>query len=184
MRARHTCFLICLMLCGTGTFAQTTPEDSKSAIRFQPHILDEKLYALGADLGDHNAEGPADVVALDQSKIFWYSNGKKHLIDEFATPTLFIHLRTADIDRDGDVDAVAADHRNGNIVYYENPGRGVAKANRWPKHLVDDRAVGAHAVAIGDINGDGRIDIVASGEKEAAPPQSVYWYACPESPTR
>jgi FG-GAP-like repeat len=104
------------------------------------------------------------------------------LIDEFATPTLFIHLRTADIDRDGDVDAVAADHRNGNIVYYENPGRGVAKANRWPKHLVDDRAVGAHAVAIGDINGDGRIDIVASGEKEAAPPQSVYWYACPEKP--
>jgi hypothetical protein len=66
MRARHTCFLICLMLCGTGTFVQTTPENARSPIQFQPHILDQKLYALGADLGDHNAEGPADVVALDR----------------------------------------------------------------------------------------------------------------------
>jgi FG-GAP-like repeat len=187
MRTPPACLLICLMLCGTGAFVQSTPENLKSSIRFEPHILDQKLYALGADLGDRNSEGPADVVAsglvaLDRSKIFWYSNGKKHLIDEFTTPTLFIHLRTADFDRDGDVDAVAADHRNGNIVYYENPGRGPAKTKPWPKHLVDDGAVGAHAVAIGDINDDGRIDIVASGEKEATPPESVYWYACPEKP--
>lgn len=171
-------FLLCLTTAGW-------VQDQKpggSSIRFERHVLDDNLYALGADMGDPNPGGPADIVALDQSRIFWYAAGRKHLIDEFTTPTLFIHLRSADIDGDGDVDVIAADHRNGNLLYYENPGRTGAKTKRWPKHLVDDRAVGAHAVAVADLNGDGRVDVVASGEKEASPPESVYWYACPERP--
>jgi len=152
--------------------------------QFIQHVVDSQLYSLGADMGDANNHGPADLIASDAQGIYWYGDGGKHVIDEFNTPTLFIHLRTTDIDHDGDIDAVAVDHRNGNLFYYENPGRGPAKAGPWPRHLVDDKVVGAHAVAIADIDRDGRIDIVASGEAEATPPVSVFWYACPENPNQ
>jgi hypothetical protein len=174
--------LTCLAVGGTVAARLDKKAGKRDVPRFEQHILDSHLYALGADIGDSNPDGPADIVAVAQSTIAWYAGGKKRVIDHFDNPTLFIHVRTADFDRDGDIDVVAADHRNGNLFYYENPGRGPSKERRWPRHLVDDKAVGAHAVAIGDLNGDGRIDVVASGEKEATPPESVYWYACPAKP--
>jgi hypothetical protein len=152
--------------------------------QFIQHVVDSQLYSLGADMGDTNNHGPADIIACDAQGIYWYGEGGKHVIDQFNTPTLFIHLRTADIDRGGDIDVLAVDNRNGNLFYYENPGRGPAKAQPWPRHLVDDKVVGAHAVAIADINHDGQMDVVASGEAEATPPVSIFWYACPENPNQ
>jgi len=163
---------------------QVKPSTVVAGPQFIQHVVDSQLYSLGADMGDANNHGPADLIASDAQGIYWYGDGGKHVIDEFNTPTLFIHLRTTDIDHDGDIDAVAVDHRNGNLFYYENPGRGPAKAGPWPRHLVDDKVVGAHAVAIADIDRDGRIDIVASVEAEATPPVSVFWYACPENPNQ
>jgi hypothetical protein len=156
-----------------------TPETS---VQFIHHIIDSDLYSLGADIGDTDSHGVAEIIACDAQGIYWYAGSEKHVIDHFTTPTLFIHLRTADIDRDGDIDVIAVDHRNGNLFYYENPGRGSAKTRPWPRHLIDDKVVGAHAVALADINRDGRTDVVASGEAEAEPPSSVFWYSCPEKP--
>jgi hypothetical protein len=151
-------------------------------VRFTHHILDSDLYSLGVDIGDADSHGLAEIVACDAQGIYWYAQGEKNVIDHFTTQTLFIHLRTADIDGDGDIDVVAVDHRNGNLFYYENPGRGPAKAKPWPRHLIDDKVVGAHALALADIDRDGRTDVVASGEVEAEPPSSVFWYSCPEKP--
>ncbi|MDX1951002.1 MAG: VCBS repeat-containing protein [Verrucomicrobiota bacterium] len=147
---------------------------------FVEHLLDTNVYALGADMGDRQQGKLADVVALDASTILLYSEERKSVIDQFTNETLFIHLRTADFDRDGDMDLVAADHRNGNIILYRNPGTIELKRERWPKVMIDEQCEGAHAVALGDINGDGKIDIVASSEKEGTPPNSLFWYEAPE----
>jgi FG-GAP-like repeat len=170
-----------LLIRNGSSYSQTrTPETS---VQFIHHILDSDLYTLGADIGDVDSHGLAEIIACDAQGIYWYAQSEKHIIDHFTTPTLFIHLRTADIDRDGDIDVVAVDHRNGNLFYYENPGPGSAKARPWPRHLIDDKVVGAHAVTLADINRDGRTDVVASGEAEAEPPSSVFWYSCHEKPT-
>ncbi len=182
---RSTLSFLCLglLLMGSGCTPGTPSSKPDPEVpSFRQHILDSDLYSLGADLGDPNPAGPADIIALDASGIYWYAGGAKHVIDAFTTPTLFIHLRTADFDRDGDVDVVAVDHRNGNLFYYENPGQVAAKMKSWSRHLVDDQVKGAHAVAVGDINGDGRVDVVASGENEAKPADSIFWYTCPDRP--
>ncbi|MEW5979987.1 MAG: VCBS repeat-containing protein [Acidobacteriota bacterium] len=157
---------------------------AKNSTHFVHHVLDSDLSSLGADIGDLGQGGPADIIALDAKGIYLYSGRARSTIDEFATPTLFIHLRTADIDRDGDVDVIAVDHMNGNLFYYENPGPGPAKRQFWPRHVVDDQVQGAHAVAVADLNRDGRIDVVASGEDRATPPNSLFWFECPAEPNR
>lgn len=157
---------------------------ASSAPNFVHHILDSDVYAFGADAGDRDLTGAAEIIACDRSTIYRYANGRRTIIDHFETPALLIHLRTADVDGDGDIDVVAADHQNGRILYYENPGDLAAKDERWPRHMVDDRVHGAHAVAIADLNRDGRSDIIASGEANASPPNTIFWYACPSHPNR
>ena len=148
---------------------------------FIKHTIDDAFGARGADIGDRDANGMADIIASAGNHVYWYGKGGKHLIARISAPANCIHLRTADVDGDGDIDAIVADHRNA-IRYYENPGAGPAKSQPWPHHYVDPKCVGAHAVALGDINGDGRTDIVASGEATSTPPNSIYWYECPEEP--
>ncbi len=150
-------------------------------LSFTKHVVDAEFGARGADIGDRDSKGMADIVASAGNHVYWYRGGKRHLIAQVTGPANCIHLRTADIDRDGDIDVIVADHRNA-IRYYENPGDGAAKQQPWPHRFVDRNCVGAHAVALADINGDGRMDIVASGEATAKPANSVFWYACPENP--
>ena len=150
-------------------------------LKFTKHVLDSGFGARGADIGDRDAKGMADIIASAGNHVYWYADGERHLIAQVKGPANCIHLRTADIDRDGDIDVIVADHRNA-IRYYENPGAGPAKKKTWPHRFVDKQCIGAHAVALGDINGDGRIDIVASGEASATPANSVFWYACPKNP--
>lgn len=59
-----------------------------------------------------------------------------------------------DIDRDGDLDIVMC-----GIVWFSNPGRGQGD---WTMQRVDDQD--SHDVVLGDLNADGRLDIVSRGQ--------------------
>ncbi len=179
---RSLAFLIAAtFLSSIGAPSPARAAQAKPAPRFVRHVVDAHFGAHGADIGDRNPRGMADIIASAGKSIYWYADGKKHVIDELQQPSNSIHLRTADIDGDGDVDVIVADYQNA-VRYYENPGPGPRKQQPWPCHVVDDKCVGAHAVALADINGDGRIDVVASGEALSTPPESIYWYACPPNP--
>lgn len=151
------------------------------SLTFVRHVLDEGFHALGADIGDRDAKGMADVLACSGGLVYLYSGKKRYTVYESKSPALCIHLRTADIDKDGDMDAIVADHSNG-VFYLENPGKDVARKQVWKQRFVDSQCIGAHAVALGDINRDGRIDVVASGESNSTPPDSIYWFECPARP--
>jgi hypothetical protein len=91
-------------------------------------------------------------------------------------------VQTADFDRDGRRDVVAASREDGRIVWHRNLGGTPAQFAAQQIAL----APGVYAVATGDLDRDGRMDIVgaavgtldpsaADGESAAAGGGSVFW---------
>jgi hypothetical protein len=70
-----------------------------------------------------------------------------------------------DIDGDGDDDILVQERRMQGTFYFENPGKEKV-TQEWPVRVIDDEREGMF-MAIGDVNGDGRTDLVkASGRDD------------------
>ena len=54
---------------------------------------------------------------------------------------LAVDVWAADLDADGDIDAISAYGLDGKVVWYENPGKptNTPAAQRWKKHTIDDQ---------------------------------------------
>ena len=68
-----------------------------------------------------------------------------------------------DVDLDGDMDIILPDgDRGNNLLWFENPlpeGDPMA-GSEWVKHEIAGRPSYIHDVEVGDLNGDGRLDII------------------------
>ncbi|QEG43413.1 FG-GAP repeat domain-containing protein [Roseimaritima ulvae] len=68
-----------------------------------------------------------------------------------------------DIDGDGDRDIVVQERKRQGTFYFENPG--VDEVTKpWPVHTIDGER-GGMFMALGDVNGDGRPDLVKASER-------------------
>ncbi|MGC9452446.1 MAG: FG-GAP-like repeat-containing protein, partial [Oceanipulchritudo sp.] len=73
--------------------------------------------------------------------------------------------RTADVDGDGDLDLIVAFEEAGTVRIYENPGIGTAMAGNWSYVSFTSSLLSSIEDAnLADLDGDGRIDFVASME--------------------
>ena len=116
---------------------------------------------------DMDRDGDTDVLALVFGpRIVWYENtdGKgsfgeaPHVVTSRPGNNTW-SIYAADLDGDGDVDALLATANDGKVAWYENvDGRGTA----WEQHVIATGLKGARVVYAADVDGDGDPDVGAA----------------------
>jgi len=129
--------------------------------------------AWRATASDLNGDGYMDVIAvLENYRIDWYENDGEgnFMVHEISTDANGGEwVFAADIDGDGYNDVLCASFFADKISWYENPD---GQGSDWVEHIIQegvDMASSVHAV---DINGDGDMDVIATGRSYG----KVVWY--------
>ena len=78
-------------------------------------------------------------------------------------------FQVADVDGDGDLDIISASEADDTIAWYINDG---AKDPTWTAVDIATNADGAMNVDVGDIDGDGDLDIVSASIYD----NTIAWY--------
>ena len=92
-----------------------------------------------------------------------------------------IHSEVMDVDNDGDPDYIGAVYSPGPVFWLERPEDPMR--DRWTLRIVDSDVNGTHGLIKGDIDGDGRADLVGnSAQPKDAYPNSLVWWSVPKNP--
>ncbi|MGE4000336.1 MAG: FG-GAP repeat domain-containing protein, partial [Planctomycetaceae bacterium] len=144
------------------------------------HVIHEGQLALVAVAADFTGDGQPDVISNSggKTRLFVAPDWEEFVIDETEGYD-FIHGETFDVDRDGDPDFIGARYMPGLIVWLERPED--PTLGLWTARIVDDQLNGIHGVLKGDIDGDGRPDLLAnSAQPVGAFPNSAAWLKVPD----
>ncbi|MBX3394794.1 MAG: VCBS repeat-containing protein [Phycisphaerae bacterium] len=134
-----------------------------------------------------DANGP-DIVACGQEpgRLCWFSSpaaniangvGWQRIDIDATTRAGAASLAVADINGDGKIDiySTAPQETSARVAWYQNPSNPVSQA--WTKFTIGNVAA-ATRLAIGDLNADGRPDVVVTNPTG----RQVGWYVRPQNP--
>ncbi|MCA8997916.1 MAG: VCBS repeat-containing protein [Planctomycetaceae bacterium] len=160
---------------------------SGSALAMEPtawvkHVVHTGEHCNTAIVGDFTGDGRADVISNSGGacRLFLAPDWKEIVLHQNPEHGC-IHSEAMDVDQDGDLDYIGARYNPGLTFWLENPGT----IEGWKWHLIDDQIHGIHGVLVGDVNRDGRPDLIANGAQPIGDfPESVAWYDVPDDPTQ
>jgi hypothetical protein len=116
--------------------------------------------------GDIDGDRLPDLLAgsADDGGLYWYRYPRwtKHRV---AGGSFTTDMQVADVNRDGDLDVIVPD-RSG-LRWYPNPrpARDPARGG-WPSVLIGAAGAANHDVEIGDLNRDGKLDVVSRSNED------------------
>ena len=146
---------------------------------WKKHVVHEGHQTLTAVAADFTGDGKTDVISNSDGKTrLFVGPAWREVILSEAQGHNFIHSEVMDPDADGDPDFVGTNYSPGLIVWYERPKRPLSEP--WPVHKIDDQVNGIHGLITGDVNRDGRLDLLANSAQPKDPyPNSLVWYHVP-----
>lgn len=165
-------------------FAITTPSQSaETQTLWKKHLVYEGAQCQTAIAADFTKDGQPDIIAnsAQKTRLFVGPDWREIIID--ATPGHnFIHAETIDIDSDGDLDFIGARYQPGLLIWLEQPANPLT--DPWPLRVISKDLNGIHGLLTGDVDQDGRIDLIAnSGQPmDTVFPDSLLWLPVPKDP--
>ncbi len=127
-------------------------------------------------LADVEGDGDLDVMSASylDDRIAWHEN------DGMSPPGWTMRTITtnadgteamfaADLDGDGDVDALAASYEDDTVAWYRSDG---ASPPGWTEQVISTTADGAWGVTAADLDGDGDLDVISSSQFD----NKLAWY--------
>ena len=139
-------------------------------------ITTSALGARSVVVADVDGDGDPDVLSAsnNDSSVRWYENDgasppvwTSHTISTTALAARSVFA--ADVDGDGDVDALSASLADNKIAWYENDG---SSPPGWTARTVSTSAAGARSVHAADVDGDGDTDVLSASWFD----NTVAWY--------
>lgn len=173
-----------LALGGVVWFENPRPQGDPTKDPWTPHLVEHRR---GHDLlaADLDGDGQVELVMRDQSA-FGSRNGHSIFIykqvgaDAWSMRELRCGegegICLADLNRDGRPDIVIGGS------WFEN--RGNVLTGEWPEHVFTTQWDYPHTkVAVGDLNGDGRLDVILAPAELQGGSHRIAWYEAPADAT-
>ncbi|HEC75825.1 MAG TPA: hypothetical protein ENI33_01015 [Thermoplasmatales archaeon] len=159
------------------------PEDQSQS--WQRYTIDTNFrFTEVLDTADIDDDGDIDIVGAAESEdgLVWFQapsdptiSWSKHTIDNDLMDEAN-GIGFADLNKDGNLDIISTDEDNGDVMWFEAPDD---PTTTWTRHDITNNLAGAFWVYIADIDGDGNLDVVATGRWS----KKVNWYESPDDPT-
>ncbi|MBP87398.1 MAG: hypothetical protein CMJ64_11860 [Planctomycetaceae bacterium] len=177
-------------------FAGLLPADGilagDSHVAWTKHVIQGPARGMinGATANDFDGDGYMDVITSFDGKVvvFPAPDWKPLVVHTFGPGqsrrkprTACIHSCLMDADGDGDLDFIGS---NNTVFWLECPAEPFS-GKPWTYRTVDDEIAGTHCLITGDVNRDGKLDLIANSgrdEKSTAFPNSIVWLETPEDP--
>ena len=162
--------------------AQDSRTVGRSLGAWKKHSIPTGGQTMTAVAADFTGDGRMDIITNcnSRTRLFVAPNWNEILLAEDADHD-FLHSEVMDVDADGDPDYIATRYTPGLIVWFERPENPLDQP--WPIHLVDDQVNGIHGLLTGDVDGEGRADLLATSALAEGPfPESLVWFRVPENP--
>ncbi|MEW6304367.1 MAG: VCBS repeat-containing protein [Verrucomicrobiota bacterium] len=163
------------------------PRDARQLSEWQWHPLRPLGWLMSLVASDMDGDGDQDLVFTDRKQkragCFWLENPgpgpaqskpwKEHLIGGAGKEVMFLHL--ADLDQDGLQDVLIATKPQ-TILFCRRQSK---DGTRWETRDIPmpAHAGGAKGLNVGDLNLNGRLDVIYSCEGAKPPLQGVGWLA-------
>lgn len=166
-----------VVLCHLVMCAALAPADDN----WKKHVVFNGDAFIGTAIGgDFSGDRLPDVITSSggKTRLLVAPGWREVILDE--TPGYgAMHSETFDVDGDGDLDYIAARYTPGLIFWLEQPARPLEE--RWTLRIAEDKIDGIHGLLKGDVDGDGRFDLIANSAQAKTPfPNSAVWLKVPK----